>query len=649
MGMYDLVRSLSKLVPPLLAGSLLLLAPGASRAEITLEGPLAVRLLWDNSGSMCPGYQAPGTAGRQKCSEMGVRFYHEYDEIRDWLGDFVALQTLFNGKTVEMKIFAEQLQTAHREVPLAEFDARRALSYDTPPGRLTYIADNLDRYSRGFEGLLWLITDNIVEERVGKPDEGVREFFEMVAKENRYRAVHLYKLPFRDPSNGKVGNLAIYGILVSDAPIDPSTLKYFDRKFREDFLEARRQSNGENLFPGKDYWKLKELGVGALALDLKRALEAMIDQPDVSLFRERQVVRLPLTGAIVSLLTQHDVVSGSYKLLIGSFKPKVLGRDDVDTFGLKEIGTGIFEGNGSSLSVPIPPGGRSPIFTEFRSREPIVIETKGFWAFWISAFSGLKVEYTGQVQAVFSDIVAEFDRDKMQGIFEAEEAPAIFNLDRPINISTDESEPIAVTFVLETSYHRYALGFLVIVLGLALLGFCGWFLSRKEQFRVKVGERETIVGLRRGLPGLHALTGSYDVTHEGHRLGQLVCTIKGDGQFTPDVNSAAVQVHPSSKSGRWDVTIRDQGSLLLTIEPMGRGHITSREEQGGRRRMGGGLPRPPRGPRIGGPPGPPPGGGGTPPKPPAASGSGAPEASSSRRPPIKPPGGARPRIKRPGS
>jgi hypothetical protein len=40
-------------------------------AAITTGGPLPVRILYDNSGSMYPGYTPPGTVGRRTKSELG--------------------------------------------------------------------------------------------------------------------------------------------------------------------------------------------------------------------------------------------------------------------------------------------------------------------------------------------------------------------------------------------------------------------------------------------------------------------------------------------------------------------------------------------------------------------------------------------------
>src|SRR5436309_11109153 len=74
-------------------------------AAISTGGPLLVRILYDNAGSMYPGYTPPGTAGRKTKIELGAHYYYEDPEFQGWLGDFVASQTILDGSTVGMWTF----------------------------------------------------------------------------------------------------------------------------------------------------------------------------------------------------------------------------------------------------------------------------------------------------------------------------------------------------------------------------------------------------------------------------------------------------------------------------------------------------------------------------------------------------------------
>ena len=84
--------------------------------QLTIGEPLRVRILYDNSGSMHPGYTAPGTPGRKTKSELGVRSFHEYPEFQQWLGDFVARQTILDGAAVGMWTFTSQEQFAPEDI-----------------------------------------------------------------------------------------------------------------------------------------------------------------------------------------------------------------------------------------------------------------------------------------------------------------------------------------------------------------------------------------------------------------------------------------------------------------------------------------------------------------------------------------------------
>ncbi len=539
-------------------------------AEITTGGELEVRILWDNSGSMYPGYAAPGRPGTPR-SRSGARYYHQYPEIAGWLADFVARQTIVNGGAVSMSVFTSygafssgDVKEVHPSVPIGEFDAAEAIAaFPERAGKLTYLSESFARVSRDFEGLVWLITDNIVETRSGKPDDEVKQFFRALKDGERYRAIHLFKLPFNELATGPQGNLAIYGILVSDAAIEEQALRYYDAKFRDNLLSAGRNSGGD-LFPGRGYWKLKDLQVGTFGLEI-RTLDVVIEQRQKSLFKERQKVRLALKGTIRSNLTQHNVTGGEFSLkAITSFEPTAQGK----SYGLRTIGANVFAPKPFTVNRPIPPKGEFEFIEELVSKEPIRLETQGFGSWLKSASDGLRVTYSGKIQADFRNLQIELDRSRMSGIFGAQDAPAIFGVQEEQVIAFDRSNQVDVSFQLETGFGRYLMFALLVLFVLAILVLAWLFLFNKAQYRVKVGGRDPIpVELRR--------LRSYQVSHEGHELGRLRRGLGGGGRFLPNETSAAVTVTPGARDGSYNVQIRDGAAFGLTIESLSGGTVAT--------------------------------------------------------------------------
>jgi hypothetical protein len=154
------------------------LAIPAAAAPIARGGPLAVRVLFDNSGSMYPGYRPPGTPDRQKREQLGVGFIHQSPVFARWLDDFVQRQNVVDAGTVGMWTFTSNeqftpadIQQVQAAVPVREFHAADALRrVPQQAGKNTYLTETLGTFCRGFTGLVWLITDNIVETNGGQPD-----------------------------------------------------------------------------------------------------------------------------------------------------------------------------------------------------------------------------------------------------------------------------------------------------------------------------------------------------------------------------------------------------------------------------------------------------------------------------------------------
>ncbi|NIT23735.1 MAG: hypothetical protein GTN53_14635, partial [Candidatus Aminicenantes bacterium] len=166
--------------------------------EISVVDGLNVKVLYDFSGSMYPGYPD------HPRHETGAKYFYEYAHFRRWLADFVTSQTRFNAKRISMSTFRSHerfrpgdINLTHPPVTISRFDVKRAFSQPKPPGiDYTYLAESLDYFTRNFEGLVWLITDNRVE--TGEGSGTTRDFFISLRDTEKFRSIHIYKLPFED-------------------------------------------------------------------------------------------------------------------------------------------------------------------------------------------------------------------------------------------------------------------------------------------------------------------------------------------------------------------------------------------------------------------------------------------------------------------
>jgi hypothetical protein len=553
-----------------------LAGPAAGRAEIAIGTPLRVRILFDNSGSMYPGYTPPGTPNRRTKSELGVRFFHEYPEFQAWLADFVARQTLLDGERIGMWTFTSfgaftsgDIKQVHEEVPLDRFDVARAVSNfprkpdGTPAtGQTTYLTETIDQFLRGgFEGLVWLITDNIIETKAGEPVSDIERFFRVLKDDPRFHSVHLFKFPFRDPQAGSAQGapaLAVYGLLVSPSAPPDNVLAYYDRKFRERFRNAERNGGGQ-LFPGAEHLKLRNLEIDALELKMVPNLEVILADPKKGLFKEGQPVQLALSGEIKSHLTQHAVTNGRYHLAFtGKLEPQSVPKD----LGLQPIAKEAFSSADGVLTETIPPNGATGVGAQLRSKQPISLRSPGFGTWLRLALQGAVVTYTGNVEMSFTDVRVRLEREQMAGIFGINQVPRIFDIQDVTEIKVDPSTA-PVSFTLQTGGNRTLVLVGIVLLLLALLGIPLWLLFMTKQWcTVRIsGTPDRQLALRR--------LGSHQIVHEGQPLGRLVRGLSGDFDFEPTAYSAALTVTPGREQDTWDVRFRDGQGCQLAIEPKG--------------------------------------------------------------------------------
>lgn len=538
----------------LCAIALSLFAFAASAAPITPDSPLAVRILYDNSGSMYPGYRPPGTPDRHTREQLAVHFFHQSPNFPRWLEDFVQRQNALGGDTVGMWTFTSNgqftpadIHEVHPVVPLREFDAQTAIAnFPARSGNNTYLTETLTTFTNDFTGLVWLITDNIVETTAGQPDAGVQRFFETLAQSDTLRGVHLYKHSFEE--NGQTSALAVYGILVSAAGVPDETLAHYDRKFGE-------------LFAGREHLKLKNLSIEPLTLHAD--LQLVLGDRDKGMFQEGHSVQLELDGEIVSHLTQHTVTAGRYELAIASsFVAEPWAQRDL---GAQPLAPALFDPASGDIESAIPPNGTRRVHALLASNQPVSFTPRGI-ADWLRlAWSGATVRYTGTVRMSLADVNVRLQRQQMAGIFGIEQASSIFSFQDVTSLRGIKPSNVPVTFALRTGSSRTAILLAILAVLAAISIAAALILSRKQTFRISVANAETIIALRR--------LGTYDVLYEGKLLGRLSRGLWSGYDFHATAGNPAFTVVQSNDGETWDVKFTGAPSRRLSIKAEGGGTL----------------------------------------------------------------------------
>jgi len=523
-----------------------------SAAPLVRDGALPVRILIDNSGSMYPGYQPPGSPNRRGREELGVHYIHQLPAFARWLDEFVQRQRAMGGTTAGMWTFTSNgaftpadIHQVHPVVPIRDFRAADALArFPERAGNNTYLTETLGTFSRDFTGLVWLITDNIVETNAGVPDTEVQAFFRSLAQQQEYRSVHLFKYVIEE--NGQKATLAVYGILISAAPVPAETLAWYDDKFSA-------------LFPGREHLKLKDLSIRPLVLSAD--LQLVLTDQQKGAFTEGDNVQLALDGEIQSKLTQHSVVAGRYELAMGErFVPEEWARRDI---GARPLPAEVFDSVSGSIDDPIPPNGTRRVEALLHSQQPVSFTPSGIVEWVRLAWSGATVRYTGAVRMSFTDVRVKFQPERMAGIFGIDHAGAIFDFQNVSTIPNVQPSLAPVSFTLRTGARRTAILLIVLAVLAVLAGIVLFLLSRKQIFRVRVsGSPERLLSLRR--------LGSENVVHEGTLLGRLSRGIVNGYAFHPVPATPNVTVVPAGDGESWDVKLLS-GIRRMTIKADGGG------------------------------------------------------------------------------
>lgn len=563
-----------------------------SAQSLTPGAPLAVRVLYDNSGSMYPGYRPPGTADRKTRRELGVGFFHESPRFVDWLDDFAQRQTIVDGGTIGMWTFTSDdhftpagIQQVHRVVPVATFDASAAIrNFPIDYGDRTHLTETVTAFTTDFTGLIWLITDNIVETNSGEPDAGVQAFFETLATSSEIRAVHLLKYSFEE--RGHTAAIAVYGMIVSQTAVPASTLEYYDGKFR--MLRDAKGTHGEppsDLFPGREYLKLKDLRVGPLHPELRLVLE----EGDKGLFKEGQTVHLDVEGAIRSYLTQHTVTAGRYELALASpFQPETWAQRDLGAQALQHEQFDTFSGE---LQEAIPPTGSRDVKASLQSRQPVSFSPRGVTKWLRLAWSGATVRYTGTVRMSFMDVRVRLEPQRMAGIFGIDRATTAFAFQDVKTLPDVPPTHVPVSFALRAGNSRTVILLIVLAILAAIAAAIAFVLSRKRTFRVAISkEPESVIALRP--------LASHDVVLEGRSIGRLSRGF-GSYSFNPTTGDATVSVTPAKDAEGWDVKVQGM-SRRLTIKA--EGGVTAKQPRTAAANIRTAPPPPPPSPRSAPPP-----------------------------------------------
>ena len=539
------------------------LAMPAVAAPIVRGAPLAVRILFDNSGSMYPGYRPPGTPERQTREQLGVHYIHESPAFAQWLDDFVRRQSIVDGGSVGMWTFTSNerftpadIQQVHPTVPTRDFHAADALGqFPRQAGSNTYLTETLDTFHRGFTGLVWLITDNIVETNGGQPDLDVQAFFRSLASQDAFRSVHLFKYTLEE--NGHTATLAVYGFLVSEAPLPPETLAYYDERFRA-LRDAKRSDGNTDLFAGREHLKLKNLSIEPMRL--RADLQLILNDREKGTFAEGDTVQLGLDGEIRSYLTQHSVTGGRYALTIGSpFLPEEWAQRD---FGARSLDAEVFDSVSGAIDQPIPPNGTRRVEAVLHSQQPVAFTPKGVTQWVRLAWKGADVRYTGGVRMSFTDVRVRFEPQRMAGIFGIDHASSIFEFQNVATIPGVQPSVAPVSFVLHAKTGRTAILLVILAILVILAAVLAFLLSRPKTFRIAVsGTPDTVIALRR--------MGSHNVVHEGKLLGRLTRSLADGHGFQPVNGSRDVSVIPAADGEAWDVKLAGAGMRRLSIKADG--------------------------------------------------------------------------------
>ena len=542
-------------------------------AEISIDSPVTAKILYDGSGSMYPGY-SPGVS---RPTDSAVVFVHQTDSFKTWLKAFVAaMRTQCNVNKISIEAFKER--NVHiqllPETPIGSANTDAALRQfqeyylKNGIGQHTFLEEQLEQATHNFEGLLWFITDNMIDTGNGPEIDDVKRLFLAIKNTQRYRSVFMFKLPV--VSGGRTLNVAVYGFLVSSAPLSPEVATALDERMRK-MAES---------FDGHEYVKFKDLSVNSIALKQDINITP-IESSRSGLFSENHTVQLERGWKVVSKLTQHSIEKASCS--IAFTQPFVPDSKSVKQFGIKNIDAKAFASITTDVAPPeIPPREERQISTKVSSRHEISISPTTLGNRLKLALSGAVVEYSGTATVKLSGVKLKLVPQHLNNIYGIEHAAEIFGFEKTVTLGDIAPLSIPVSFKVVTGAERILPLALVLLLLLAGFGFFGWFLFRPELCKVSYEGSAENIALRR--------MGSKPLAHLGVSLGLLQRDFGGDWRFNPDGSKAAVSIQPTATAGKYSVAVKgspqtDPSSFSFSLDPR-KGRLISSAPD----RRGGGPP-----------------------------------------------------------
>ena len=565
------------LLQAVLAVTILLTTGAPALARLDYNVPRAV-VLYDGSRSMYPGYRprAQATAPRPAC-------FHERNEFVVWLLEFLARQgerfgnrqidldafyCLGRGPQVRIETLGTFRDTATIEALAASgnavsiFQPLVAIHRNTDAGMQTYLREALAQVVAGFEGVVWLVTDNIVESGDDPDELDLNAFFGQIKEDPRYRAAHVFAFPYA--MDGRQGALAVYGFLVSPEPPDKAVHDYLDRIF----FELRQY------IPRHRHLKLKDLGNQPLDPELECSARVT---GDLNHFSQRgQALRVDYSAAVASLLTQHTVVAGTCVVSAGTFVP---AGEDAAAYGVAPLPAGWLQGS-EQLLPAIEPGAAVTLPGTLASQGDIALPGMDAASRRAWAASGKPLAYTGKFQIAFTNLGIRFEPERLEEIYGMPSALSVFGINAAADSLPDQSISLEKTLLVfpPPPAGGWIPLVLLLLLLLAALAAVLAVLARASAYRVVVAGEAAVVRLRP--------CGRFGVRHGDVRLGVLRRGLGRDFDFAPGPDRADWRVERLTTAGlaTWRaVPTASQGkdeAVLVTIESLA----------GGRARNGGASP-----------------------------------------------------------
>jgi hypothetical protein len=426
------------------------------------QPPVAVYYLLDNSASMYDGYPAPKSGPEA--------YYYRRPEFQQFLQDLVN-QTAKPADKVSLITFNRVTNTV---LPLT---AATAIPWDklfAPSGKLdvvgatspedvklTRMPEALRELLQKIQGtaVIWLMTDNIVDQGGSQEAADTREFYQLLAGDPRIQIIYAYPI-LRPPINNQ-SMLMIYGLVIGGPqPFSLAELQQWD----QNYLTAPTTVK----FIGGETMQLKPLDRNTIQLSLKEKLQlAAIDES------------APLQGKVQLVLSsrfrQQIITGATVNLQAEALTPN---RSSISTI----------EGKDFKFS-PAPPYALphqvQPLdavtfdITFTTPRVEVSPRRNGFKTLWADIFDET-FTMQGRLRANVRDVKLQLKAPpSMQRVFGANQIPRVF---RPQKVDMAEL-PIEFTAVVRNDGGRLLLFILLSTLLLvALIAFLIWFFLPQQYY-----------------------------------------------------------------------------------------------------------------------------------------------------------------------